>query len=64
MTLTIPIVFLLGLALAALLRFRAVGWGAATIAVLFGLYLADTGARTTINDLTTAVVNAIPNDAN
>jgi hypothetical protein len=59
MAVTISLVLLFGVVLALLLRFKAVGAGAAVVAVLFGFYLADTGARSTVNDLTTAVINAI-----
>ncbi|MFP3992387.1 hypothetical protein U9R90_33960 [Streptomyces sp. E11-3] len=59
MALTLSLVLLLGIALAVLLRFKALGAGAAVVAVLFGFYLADTGASTTVNDLVTAVTDAL-----
>ncbi|MFD6415004.1 hypothetical protein [Streptomyces sp. NPDC060194] len=62
MAVTIPLVLLFGIALAVCIRFKAVGFGVAVLAALFGFYLADTDARTTVNDLTTAVTDAL-NDA-
>lgn len=59
MVLTVSLVLLFGVLLALLLRFKALGAGAAAVAVLFGFYLADTEARSTVNDLTTAVITAI-----
>ncbi|WP_371527164.1 hypothetical protein OG302_14430 [Streptomyces sp. NBC_01283] len=59
MALTISLVLLFGVLLLLLLRFKALGIGAAVIAVLFGFYLADTGARTTINTLVSAVANVV-----
>jgi hypothetical protein len=56
---TIPLVLLLAAALAALLRFRAVGAGAAVVAALFGFYLAATDASDTVNQLVTAVTGAL-----
>ncbi|MFD5817789.1 hypothetical protein [Streptomyces sp. NPDC127038] len=59
MVLTIPLVLLLAAVLALLLRFRALGGGAAVAAMLFGFYLADTGAADTVNQLVTAVTSAL-----
>lgn len=59
MTLTISVVLILGVLVAGLLRFRAVGFGAFVLVALFGFYLAETGAADTINQLVTAVVNAL-----
>ncbi|MFF9410016.1 hypothetical protein ACF1B0_31490 [Streptomyces anandii] len=59
MVLTIPLVLLLAAVLALLLRFRAVGAGAAVAAALFGFYLAGTGAAHTVNALITAVAGAL-----
>ncbi|MFE2498606.1 hypothetical protein [Streptomyces scopuliridis] len=59
MALTISL--LLGLALVLMLRARIrLGWGSAAVAVMFGFFLASTGAADPINQLTTAVLNAIP----
>ncbi|MGW3412441.1 hypothetical protein [Streptomyces sp. NPDC000888] len=58
MVITIPLVLLLAAALAALLRFKALGFGAAVVAALFGFYLAATDASDTVNQLVTAIANA------
>ncbi|MET4922298.1 hypothetical protein P3L51_08030 [Streptomyces sp. PSRA5] len=60
MALTVSLVFLFGLVLFFLLRSNTLGYGAAFIAVMFGFYLASTGAAEPINELTRAVVDAIP----
>lgn len=59
MAVTLSLVLILGLILALLLRFKALGIGAALVAVLFGFYLASSDAAPTLNDLTDAVTNAI-----
>lgn len=59
MAITLSLVFILGLLLALLLRYKSLGVGAAVVAVLFGFYLANTGARHTINDLMTALTHVI-----
>lgn len=59
MALTISL--LLGLALFLMLRAHIrLGWGSAAIAVMFGFFLASTSAAEPINQLTTALINAIP----
>ncbi|MDG9721296.1 hypothetical protein [Streptomyces sp. DH41] len=60
MTLTIPLVLLLAVVVVLLLRFKAVGAGAAVAVALFGFYLAGTDAADTINQLVTAVADALP----
>ncbi|WP_320778210.1 hypothetical protein [Streptomyces sp. CRN 30] len=60
MAVTVSLVFLFGLVLFFLLRNHSLSAGAAFTAVMFGFFLASTGASEPINDLTTAVVNAIP----
>ncbi|MFD7918877.1 hypothetical protein ACFV3R_06605 [Streptomyces sp. NPDC059740] len=60
MAVTLSLVLLFGVLLLLLLRFKALGIGAAVVAVLFGFYLADTDAHHTITDLIDAVTNAIP----
>ncbi|MEU6936684.1 hypothetical protein ABZ943_08185 [Streptomyces rubiginosohelvolus] len=60
MTLTVSLVALFGLVLFFLLRSKTLGWGSAFIAAMFGFFLASTGASGPINELTTAVVAAIP----
>ncbi|MEU8993449.1 hypothetical protein AB0C95_01280 [Streptomyces caniferus] len=59
MAITLSLVVILGVLLALLLRHKSLGVGAAVVAVLFGFYLANTDARHTINDLTTAITRAI-----
>ncbi|WP_327235749.1 hypothetical protein OG349_19005 [Streptomyces sp. NBC_01317] len=60
MAITISLVFLFGLVLFFLLRSNSLSAGAAFIAAGFGFFLASTGAAGPINELTTAVINAIP----
>ncbi|WP_406488291.1 hypothetical protein [Streptomyces phaeochromogenes] len=59
MVITIPLVLLLAAVAALLLRFKAVGAGAAVVVALFGFYLANTGAADTVNQLVTAVTGAL-----
>ncbi|MFG2861225.1 hypothetical protein [Streptomyces sioyaensis] len=59
MAITLSLVLILGLLLALLIRYKSLGLGATVVAVLFGFYLANTNARHTINDLTTAIARAI-----
>jgi hypothetical protein len=56
---TISLVALFGLVLFFLLRSKTLGYGSAFVAMMFGFYLASTGASEPMNELTTAVVNAI-----
>ncbi|MET9051009.1 hypothetical protein ABZW50_07575 [Streptomyces bacillaris] len=60
MVITVSLVALFGLVLFFLLRSKTLGWGSAFIAVMFGFFLASTGASGPINELTTAVIKAIP----
>ncbi|MCX4778687.1 hypothetical protein [Streptomyces sp. NBC_01264] len=59
MAITVSLVFLFGLVLYFLLRSKTLGYGSAFIAMMFGFFLASTGASSPINELTTAVVNAV-----
>ncbi|MFF1371949.1 hypothetical protein [Streptomyces virginiae] len=59
MAITVSLVFLFGLVLFFLLRSKTLGYGSAFIAMMFGFFLASTGASGPINELTTAVVNAV-----
>ncbi|MFI6084594.1 hypothetical protein ACIBBB_27080 [Streptomyces sp. NPDC051217] len=61
MFLTISALALTGLFLALLLRFRALGIGAAVVAVLFGFYLSRTSAAGSIDQIMTALANAVRN---
>ncbi|MEV8392840.1 MULTISPECIES: hypothetical protein [unclassified Streptomyces] len=60
MALTLSLVALFGLVLFFLLRSHSLSFGAAFIAAGFGFFLASTGAAEPINQLTTAVLDAIP----
>ncbi|MCX5237580.1 hypothetical protein OG824_20465 [Streptomyces prunicolor] len=60
MAVTVSLVALFGLVLFFLLRSNTLGYGAAFIAVMFGFFLASTGASTPINQLARAVIDAIP----
>ncbi|GCD44132.1 hypothetical protein [Streptomyces paromomycinus] len=61
MAVTVSFIFLFGLVLFFLLRSKSLSWGAAFIAVMFGFYLASTGASRPVTQLSEAVVNAIGN---
>ncbi|MFE0137762.1 hypothetical protein ACFWY6_40325 [Streptomyces sp. NPDC059037] len=60
MAVTVSLVLLFGLVLFFLLRGKSLGFGSAFIAVMFGFFLASTGAAGPVNELTAAVINAIP----
>ncbi|MEV8353954.1 hypothetical protein AB0R12_00325 [Streptomyces niveus] len=64
MVLTISALALLGLFLVLLLRFKSLGVGAALVAVLFGFYLARTGAADSVDQIMTALSDAIRDFAN
>ncbi|QES06825.1 hypothetical protein DEJ44_15230 [Streptomyces venezuelae] len=59
MAITVSLVALFGLVLFFLLRSRTLGPGAAFIAVMFGFFLASTGAAEPINRLTASLANAL-----
>ncbi|MFF4952549.1 hypothetical protein [Streptomyces chattanoogensis] len=59
MAVTISLVALLGLVLFFLLRSKTLGYGSAFIAIMFGFFLASTGASGPINQLTHAVIDSI-----
>lgn len=61
MAITVSLVALFGLVLFFLLRSKSLGYGSAFIAMMFGFHLSATGASKPMNDLTTAVINAISN---
>ncbi|MGA4881639.1 hypothetical protein [Streptomyces lydicamycinicus] len=58
MAITVSLVVLFGLVLFFLLRSKTLGWGSAFIAMMFGFFLASTGASGPINQLTHAVIDA------
>jgi hypothetical protein len=60
MAVTISLALLFGFVLFMLLRSKTLGAGSAFVAVMFGFYLASTGAAESINDLTRAVIAALP----
>ncbi|WP_030382329.1 MULTISPECIES: hypothetical protein [unclassified Streptomyces] len=60
MAVTISLALLFGALLALLLRTRSLSAGSAFVAVMFGFYLASTGAADTVNQLMSAVVTALP----
>lgn len=64
MVLTVSALALLGLFLVLLLRFKSLGVGAAVVAVLFGFYLARTGAADSVDQIMTALSDAIRDFAN
>jgi hypothetical protein len=59
MAVTVSMVFLSGLGLFFLLRSNTLGYGSAFLAVMFGFFLASTGAAAPINHLTTAVAQQL-----
>ncbi|MFJ1940663.1 hypothetical protein ACIODZ_07570 [[Kitasatospora] papulosa] len=60
MAVTLSLVVLFGLVLFFLLRSRSLTPGAAFTATGFGFFLASTGAAGPINEMTAAIVDAIP----
>ncbi|MET8534745.1 hypothetical protein ABZV67_23190 [Streptomyces sp. NPDC005065] len=61
MAVTVSLVALFGLVLFFLLRSKSLGYGSALIAAGFGFFLASTGASSPINQLATAVIDAMGN---
>ncbi|MFF8535373.1 hypothetical protein ACF07B_26085 [Streptomyces sp. NPDC015532] len=61
MAVTVSLVALFGLVLFFLLRSKTLGYGSAFVAVMFGFYLASTGASGPMTELTSAVVAALGN---
>ncbi|MEU9415352.1 hypothetical protein [Streptomyces sp. NPDC048272] len=59
MAITVSLVALFGLVLFFLLRSKTLGFGSAFIAIMFGFFLASTGASGPINELATAVISAV-----
>lgn len=59
MVVTVSLVLVFGALVGFLLKYRALGFGGALAATLFGFYLAQTGAAGAINEATSAFVNAI-----
>ncbi|OLZ63952.1 hypothetical protein AV521_37520 [Streptomyces sp. IMTB 2501] len=61
MAVTISLLVIFGALLVILLRSRALGFGSAFVAAMFGFYLATSGAAPTVNHLMRALVDALPN---
>ncbi len=59
MVLTFSAVLIFGIALAALLHSRSLSVGAAFVALIFGFYLAGTGAAPSITNIAHALNSAI-----
>ncbi|MCX5361915.1 hypothetical protein OG864_24720 [Streptomyces sp. NBC_00124] len=59
MAVTVSLVALFGLVLFFLLRSNTLGYGSAFVAVMFGFYLASTGAADVVTEMTAAVVGAL-----
>ncbi|TJZ55871.1 hypothetical protein FCH28_11325 [Streptomyces piniterrae] len=59
MAVTISLVGTFGLVLFFLLRSKTLGYGSAFVAIMFGFFLASTGASGPINQLTHAAIDAI-----
>jgi hypothetical protein len=56
---TFSLVLFFGFVLALLLRVKALSFGAALVAMLFGFFLASTGANGPITQLTAAAITAL-----
>ncbi|MFC5909497.1 hypothetical protein [Streptacidiphilus monticola] len=59
MLFTISAALLFGVILAIMLRFRAVTAGGATVAALFGFYLASTGLAPAVNHTVVSIFHAL-----
>lgn len=59
MAITVSLVALFGLVLFFLLRSKSLGPGSASIAVMFGFFLASTDAAQPINQLADSVIGAL-----
>ncbi|MFI8343101.1 hypothetical protein ACIF8W_24010 [Streptomyces sp. NPDC085639] len=59
MAITVSLVALFGLVLFFLLRSKTLGYGSAFVAMMFGFFLASTGASGPMNELTTAILKAV-----
>ncbi|MDN5384173.1 hypothetical protein QEP66_19190 [Streptomyces sp. LB8] len=60
MAVTVSLLLVFGALLVILLRSKALSFGSAFVAVMFGFYLASSGAAPTVNQLMRAVVDALP----
>ncbi|MFJ2632739.1 hypothetical protein ACIO6U_12420 [Streptomyces sp. NPDC087422] len=60
MIFSISALVLFGALLALLMRYRAIGAGAAVVALLFGFYLARSDAAPSVDQIMSALRDAIP----
>ncbi|SDM99542.1 hypothetical protein [Actinacidiphila guanduensis] len=60
MAFSISALVLFGLLLTLLMRYRALGAGAALVALLFGFYLARSSAAPSVDQIMSALRDAIP----
>ncbi|WP_405010995.1 hypothetical protein [Kitasatospora sp. NBC_01539] len=61
MLFTVSAALLFGVALALMLRFKAVTLSGATVAALFGFYLASTGIAPAVNHAITGLFHSLAN---
>jgi hypothetical protein len=61
MAFSISALALFGVLLMLLMRYRALGAGAAMVALLFGFYLARSSAAPSVDQIMSALRDAIPN---
>ncbi|WP_033820894.1 hypothetical protein [Kitasatospora sp. MBT63] len=61
MLFTVSAALLFGVALALMLRFKAVTAAGAVVAALFGFYLASTGIAPTVNHAITGLFHSLAN---
>jgi hypothetical protein len=61
MAFSISALALFGVLLMLLMRYRALGAGAAIVALLFGFYLARSSAAPSVDQIMSALRDAIPN---
>jgi hypothetical protein len=60
LSVSISVLLLMGLLAFMLIRFKAVGVGAAVVVLLFGFYLAQSPAASSINKVVTTIADLIP----
>ncbi|MFF4934537.1 hypothetical protein ACFY2H_37510 [Streptomyces griseofuscus] len=59
MTITVPLLLLLGVATLLLVRYEKLSVGAALVAIAFGFLLADTGAAPAIHHLVSSLLSDV-----
>lgn len=60
MAVTVSLVVLFGVLLFVMLRARSLGFGSAFVAVMFGFFLAATGAAEPIRSMAAALASVLP----